>query len=241
MKKMRKLIPAFCMLLLSATMLTTSTFAWFSMNKSVTVTGMQITAKSDSVYLLISGTKSTASEIQGEKGTSATLTIDSEASRVYPSAHKSFSDISDAATASNWYYQIADAPEASASTKPQVTLSDSNVGQYVLHKTVYMTVAEGSNPATNIKVSAAITSNNTATGGTKTITPVKVVVGVGANIVELDSTTTTSATVLVASLDDASVATVEIYIYYNGADAAVYTNNVANLDGANINLTFTAE
>ena len=27
-------------------------------------------------------------------------------------------------------------------------------------------------------------------------------------------------------------------MYYNGNDAAVYTNNVANLAGASINLTF---
>ena len=53
MKKLKKLIPAFCMLLVSVAMLGTSTFAWFSMNKEVKATGMQITAKSDSLYLLI--------------------------------------------------------------------------------------------------------------------------------------------------------------------------------------------
>ena len=51
MKKLKKLIPAFCMLLVSVAMLGTSTFAWFSMNKEVKATGMQITAKSDSISL----------------------------------------------------------------------------------------------------------------------------------------------------------------------------------------------
>lgn len=240
MKKMRKLIPALCMLLLSATMLTTSTFAWFSMNKEVRATGMQITAKSDSIYLLISSAKKTASEIQTENAITTALTITSEDSKVYPSAHKAITNISEAATATNWYYDIAVDSSASTGKGTQTELSSTNFSQYVLHKTVYMTVAKGSNPATNIKVSASITSNSTATGGSATLAPVKVLVGVGANIVELDSTTTSSDTVLVASLDDASVETVEIYIYYNGADAAVYTNNIANLDGANIDLTFTA-
>lgn len=39
---MKKLIAATCMLGLSATMLGTSTYAWFTMNKTVTVTGMQV-------------------------------------------------------------------------------------------------------------------------------------------------------------------------------------------------------
>lgn len=42
---MKKLIPALALLLVSAVMLATSSFAWFSMNTSVTVTGMSVTAK----------------------------------------------------------------------------------------------------------------------------------------------------------------------------------------------------
>lgn len=43
----KKLLPALFMLLVSAIMVTTSTFAWFSMNTQVTATGMQIQAKSE--------------------------------------------------------------------------------------------------------------------------------------------------------------------------------------------------
>lgn len=45
MKKFKKLIPALCMLLVSAVMLGSTTFAWFSMNKTVTATGMEIKAE----------------------------------------------------------------------------------------------------------------------------------------------------------------------------------------------------
>ena len=38
---MKKLIPAICLLLVSAVMLGTSTFAWFSMNATVAVTGKE--------------------------------------------------------------------------------------------------------------------------------------------------------------------------------------------------------
>ena len=44
---MKKLIPAICMLLISACMFGTSTFAWFSMNNTVTVSGMEVTAVAD--------------------------------------------------------------------------------------------------------------------------------------------------------------------------------------------------
>lgn len=54
MKKFKKLIPAMCMLLISAVMLGSSTFAWFSMNNKVTATGMEVTAKANTQYFIIS-------------------------------------------------------------------------------------------------------------------------------------------------------------------------------------------
>ena len=47
MKKMRKLIPALSMLLVATIMLSTATFAWFTMNEAVTVTGMEVQAKAN--------------------------------------------------------------------------------------------------------------------------------------------------------------------------------------------------
>ena len=45
MKKMtRKLIPALAMLLISAVMMSTASFAWFTMNTEVTATGITVTA-----------------------------------------------------------------------------------------------------------------------------------------------------------------------------------------------------
>ena len=41
---MKKLIPAMCLLLVSAVLMGTSTFAWFTMNTTVTASGMQVNA-----------------------------------------------------------------------------------------------------------------------------------------------------------------------------------------------------
>ena len=53
MKLTKKLLPALGMLALSACMLVTSTFAWFSMNTKVSATGMKVTAVTDQVFLQI--------------------------------------------------------------------------------------------------------------------------------------------------------------------------------------------
>ncbi len=55
MKKFMKLIPAFVMLLVSAILVSTATYAWFSMNTTVTATGMSVTAQTQG-NLLISKT-----------------------------------------------------------------------------------------------------------------------------------------------------------------------------------------
>ena len=88
MNKFKKLVPAICMLLVSAVLMGTSTFAWFSMNTSVTATGMQIQAKSDTTYLMIgSGETDTAEEIQAATANTTTaLTVSETDSKVYASA-----------------------------------------------------------------------------------------------------------------------------------------------------------
>lgn len=52
MKKYLKLIPALCLLLVSAILMGTSTFAWFSMNTRVTATNMQVQAIADQGILI---------------------------------------------------------------------------------------------------------------------------------------------------------------------------------------------
>ena len=53
MKKFKKLIPAFCAMLVSAAMLGTSTYAWFSVNKEVSANGMSVTAQANTQYFVV--------------------------------------------------------------------------------------------------------------------------------------------------------------------------------------------
>lgn len=70
MKKFKKLIPALCMLLVSAVLLGSSTYAWFSMNNKVTVTGMQISTKVSS-NLFIANSASDAKKVADSEFKSA--------------------------------------------------------------------------------------------------------------------------------------------------------------------------
>lgn len=57
MKKMRRLIPAIAMLLVSAVMLSTASFAWFTMGTQATATGMTVKAEAASALLIVNEAK----------------------------------------------------------------------------------------------------------------------------------------------------------------------------------------
>ena len=312
MKKFKKLVPAICMLLVSAVLMGTSTYAWFSMNTTVTATGMQIAAKSNATYLLIgSGENDTATEIQAladtANKTTAITVADSDA-KVYPSAPAlttnevaylttSGKDVdgatiatagvqvankATAAAVTNWY--TASAEKSSAPTmKTDSARQLKSFDNYVIHKTVYLTVAKGANAANSLTVTGTITlkeyylttdtdvvtgktyytkstSNNVDTYTAVTspekanistyyekstatiITAVKVLIVSDNNqVVVIDSSKTTAQKLYGttnANITDAGVHTVDIYVYYDGNDKSVYTNNMANLAGATIDLQF---
>ena len=65
MKKTKVIIPALGMLLLSTAASVTGTVAWFAANASVSATGMQLKAKTDSEYLVISHDSDTATWTAG--------------------------------------------------------------------------------------------------------------------------------------------------------------------------------
>lgn len=248
MKKLKKLIPAFCMLLVSVAMLGTSTFAWFSMNKEVKATGMQITAKSDSVYLLIMQGEQTAQQVQTNNSATAEIT-NSGNTAMLPAAHETITKTEDAElkagdTYSNWYYQTAAKPDKSdAETNAAKTkLTTTSFSQYVLEYTYTITLAKGSLAQGKLTATAKITAQNSATGSERTIDPVKVLVTTTQKAAEFTTTNMTTAQDLYAgSITDTTAIVVKVYIYLDGTNEKVYTNNITNLDGAQIDLTFNVD
>ena len=213
------------------------------MNTNVTVTGMQIDVHSNSTYLIIGSDddgNDTLSEIQAVNNITTACNIAAADAHVYPSAYTN--TVTNTATAevpANWYFKVADIPTASASTGSATALTTANFGEYVLHKKVYVTLATGSQQATDLVVTdMTIASNGASTTENATFAPVKVLITSGTAAVELNSTTRSSNTALADTVTDGAIIPLDIWIYYDGNDTNVYTTNIANLDGANINLEF---
>lgn len=251
MKKFRKLVPALCMLLISAVLLGTSTFAWFSMNTTVTATGMQVTAKTDHTYLLItknSENKDIATLLKELQTTPTNANAEVKftgSSELTPSAHKEFGATgasTAAAKTDNWYTAASNNPnDHTAADGSEKTLAQLGVelGGYVRKETVYITVTKDSTKATNLTVSAKV-AKATSDSETADITPIRVLVVCGDEYVEFDSTKKVSGDVVIAAeIASSALTQVDIYIYYDGNDQKVTTNNAKNLDGATIDLTFT--
>lgn len=76
MKATRKLIPALALLLVSAMMLGTASFAWFSMNKTVTATGMSIQAEVPTNLFILEKTTDLGTATDNTTASSWTNTVD---------------------------------------------------------------------------------------------------------------------------------------------------------------------
>lgn len=240
MKKFKKLIPALCMLLISAVLMGTSTYAWFSMNKTVTAEGLEVSAKSEQTYLLISSDKTTAPEIQAQKEIKVTYTLQAAESKVAPTAHENLADQTAATTVGNWFYKVADKANSSTATGDTTKTALTEFDGYVIHKTVYLTIAKGSLKQTDLKAMVEITKKTE--NADTTLSPVKVVIASSTAVTEVGSadanTKQKAKTVFTGEINDETVVQLDILIYVNGEDEAVYTDNFANLAAADIKLSF---
>lgn len=233
-----QLLAAIAMVLVASIALGSSTYAWFASNTKVDATGMQVTAQSTQAFLLISNKKSNAAEIQAENKTSVELTVTADEAKLMPAAHEAITKAAEAAVDQNkWYTGFSANPtQVNMNTATKTTLSAFD--GYVIHKQVWVTVAKNSTPVKDLSVSATIGS--VATG---TITQAKVLVASSDAAAELSSATTTSTTKLTGAtttITDGTVVALDIYIYIDGNDSAVFTNNFNSLDTATISLSFNA-
>ena len=267
MKATKKIVGAACALVAAVALSAGSTFAWFASNNTVTANGLEVNVKAESTYLLISREKTTATTIQAEKGTSATFTYAPGASTVLPckpfeteeelqyGVDKVFSSdprgaIVDsgakAATVGNWYYANG-TDEATGTAKVGSGTVLTQFNGYVIQEKVYLTVAKGALPAHNLTVTPTFTQKNT--GVTATMSPVKVMIfttidSTEQNFIKFGSSTSTAQGLYAKTnslITDSTVLMVDIYIYYDGSDTAVTTNNIANLSGATLTLKFGVE
>jgi hypothetical protein len=117
---MKKLVPAAGMLALSASMLATSTYAWFTMNKYVTVTGMEVKTTVSSNLLISHDTLSNTAK----NGEDTFVTADSTSVKAWLQPVSS----NTAASTNFWYTLDAAANGEILSGKTYVDYDDTSTG-----------------------------------------------------------------------------------------------------------------
>ena len=232
MKKFKKLIPALCMLLISAVLMGTSTYAWFSMNKTVTATGMTVTANADSAYLIIKE----GTSLDGSAKT-ANAKVTASLKPVAPMGELTSTNIG---TLGSWGTAVSDDPNNASSTAPLTALTSGTLegnGNYLLKQSFMVGIVANSgsvNDDLRLK-SITITPTNSLGG-------ITVVVVCGENLYSYDAT---NASVTNAKLAEKTAVTttgvqVDVYIYINGKHADVKSANALQLGGS-ISMDFTIE
>lgn len=246
MKKFKKVVPALCALLVSAVMLGSSTYAWFSMNTKVTAKGMSVTAQSNSTYLVISKNTTLGTDISASlNGDNAVGGIGGTKTSVYPSA-KAEKDITGTEIkAGDWYYAASkkrnDAGAVGDGALGTNTLSATKIGteltaDYQVTYTFYIGLSGESKAMDNatIKVDAA-----DATAGNSSVALGK---GLSAEVKigDKDAVTlkdgTTNANVTGVNLSNTAI-TVTVMVYIDGNNANV-TSAATDLSDLALNLAF---
>lgn len=268
MKKTLKLIPAIAMLLISAVMLSTATFAWFSMNTTVSATGMQVKARAEE-GLVISNAAAGTYDISAN---SAKTTV----AELYPGS------TADLVT----FLHSTSTNPASANTQQTYTTgtawtaNSGSYGNYVVHDfyirssaaasltvgsldvvSVSATVNGGGDLqllSKSLRVGVKIAGDTTGTpavqntyiyapvtGATATVSVQK-----AAGAYSSDSSARTDVTALTGSTVSNSAVTsipaksengihVEIYVWFEGEDASCISNNIiATLQQLDVTVVF---
>ena len=238
----KKLAPAFLMLLVSAILLATSTYAWFSMNTTVTATGMSITAEADNPFLMIQENGKT-----GDWTEEATLTADgANLSLIHPTTIDQSSMVWEYATSTDPDdAQVANttSPKALSGTESATgcTVLANNGVNFVLQQTLVFKVIDDGATGTNLT-----TRSITFDAGTNTIAAsgrVLIVYGTDYQLFkmvdgEVTSPESGSSASLIASMTPGTSYSVDVFFYFDGTDSSAYTNNATDLTGVSADLLF---
>lgn len=244
MKKFRKLVPALCMLLVSAVLMGTSTYAWFSMNTTVTASGMEITAKSESKFLqIVAGTDAFSDSVAQISTTAKNTTKAVRPVAAVKDANGTTLTQADKATDIKWVEAFSNDPTSSNKvgnytdvTSLATVTGDTNIYTLINDFKVRLNPTTGAQTANNLTVQSVTIASNTEAAKDDMKAAVRVLFVCG------DEWVIWSANGKVAGSDEdgsviaASIGTTEtslkVYIFFDGEDTVTTTNN-ATLIGTN--------
>lgn len=246
MKNFKKLIPAFCMLLVSVVLLGSSTYAWFSMNTSVTAGTMQIKATTDANLYIAKGASVDLNSITGTSITDLGV----NASSVKPC------DLVDAAgtvtvnDAATWTTAptVDGAGEAATWTKIGTitnTTSTNETGKDVANYVAvgYVTIARKQTNAGTYKLTVVCTVTTDKTSNLNKAMRAGLVIN-GAlyesNDANAIGTTIEFTFSEITGLADNTAYSAALLLWFEGADTDCTSNNAVDLSNNTANWTFTS-
>lgn len=263
---MKRLILTLGLLLVSAALLGTSTFAWFSMNKDVDITGMQVKATTPA-YIYISSNPDMS-------GRSNSVAAPSTVTTVVPTSTVDLA---------NWFVGTAAKADAStingdgyvAKTSETVNVaqtyyvqSPNNAVQNLKVENITITYTDATasaiNPALRIAVKcddvtlffAPLSAKNSGTavkaagtGADKTDTITFVQIGSTDTSVAKTTKVTYNtkaegdgkSSVIIANMAADTIYTVQVFVFFDGEDAACTSNNAVTLNTLNVTIGFQAD
>ena len=265
MKATRKLIPAIAMLLISAVMMSTASFAWFSTNTTASADGFKVQISSATTILI-----KDVAEDDSEYAT--TQTYSSTNLAMSPASANKPENATDGNIAVPVFYKVDSAGDILPSNGAFIAGTGSGKTSFVTTTTDYITqtvnlraTGDGTDlgklnltitalPSAaadsineSLRVMVAVKNGNNVTwylyapfGGTA----IKPVIGydasTGAQTTEEEvSLTANGATEIIAAVAPETEYTVTFYIWFEGQDPTCYANNAINLEDVELGFDFT--
>lgn len=245
---MKKLIPTICMLLVTATLMGTSTYAWFSMNTTVTATGMSVTAKSDAVYLQI---QNHGVAFTNDAHNTVATTVEKAALRP-TNVYKTFNASTPTAFAGGtdivWVSNYSNDPASSTKAGDYTNVTD-NLTDYALKFSYDIRLKPDTGATTApgpLKVASVEFENGSANSGLKGTVSVLVVCGANSAVYKQDDVGTFvkkagDAALTAAAFDNTTGMQVDVYVFFDGDNNLCYTNNIDLDDTFSVKVTFNCD
>lgn len=244
MKMTRKLIPALVMLIVSAIMLSTASFAWFANNTSVSATSMTVKANTDVKFLQI---KNDDEGSTWGKTAEATNASDTDLKLVH--AHiATGKDVT-------WWEGEADDPGSPDANDDLTPVNEGDIsGNYALVNTFYVKMSNADTTLTNLTISGVTI---TAGSGASNLQPaLRVLVVATASddsvlgaqlwnaatnnrVTDTDIESATALAPTVTGVADQEIK-LSVYVFYDGEDASAFTNNTAAVAEQTVSISFSA-
>lgn len=255
MKKARKLIPALAMLLISAVMMSTASFAWFSMNTSVKAEGMKVQATTSKNLVISANNTLGNSESDKVDFGSTTKELKPTSTSDFSKFFKADEKVDINSGALNTGATISEVGDAEADNYYAVYTfyvrvdgisTDTFEHLYVNEITVTSADSDLNDISKALRVgvvcdSTKLTFAPAGDADSKTYKPVK-----AAGVVGTDEVLGTQITAVepgetsAADLGAVTTAyrTVKVYLWYEGQDKYCTTANSVNVEALNVSVNF---